>query len=102
MAFTNRVSNPSPAWDLPMLPGKLIESVTSSTPLVVGEFSGAKGEKYAMVVNLSLERTTQVKIKAVDGHGIQIVSAVDRVLSNYDEKLGLWLNAGQGVLLKVN
>ncbi|MGZ4972299.1 MAG: beta-galactosidase [Limisphaerales bacterium] len=97
-------SKPAPAADLTTLPGKLIEAVTSSTPVMVGEFSGAREtsasqERYAMVVNLSLESTTQLHLMAADQRLIKIVSAVDRSLSNYDAKNGLWLNPGQGVLL---
>ena len=93
----------APADGLPLLPGKLIEAVTSSesTSVMVGEFSGANGQRYAMLVNLSLERTTQLKIKTVGNGSLKIVSAVDRNLSNYDEKIGLWLNAGQGALLEI-
>lgn len=112
-------TKPAPAEDLPALPGKLIDSVTSSenTPLMIGEFAGPVGvnrelpksdmawrlrpEHYAILVNLSLERTTQVKIKTVGSNGMKIVSAIDRSLSQYDEKNGIWLNAGQGVLIQL-
>lgn len=95
----------APADGLPLLPGKLIESVTSSesAPVMVGEFSGSQGEHYAMLVNLSLERTAQMKVeiaRASGHHSIEIISPVDRSVSKYDRKLGLWLNPGQGMLLK--
>ena len=54
-----------------------------------------------MVVNLSLASTTQVNLTTADHRALKIVSAVDRSLSKYDEKNGLWLNAGQGVLLEL-
>jgi hypothetical protein len=60
-----------------------------------------RGSEYAMVVNLSLETTTQVMIKTVGNRSLKIVSAVDRSFSNYDPKNGIWLNAGQGFLLKL-
>jgi hypothetical protein len=92
--------------DLPTVPGKLIDSLTANEPLMIGEFSGRNGEHYAMLVNLSLERTTQVKINRSRrgdeaDSGIKIISAVNRSLSNYDQKLGFWLNAGQGVLVQL-
>jgi hypothetical protein len=96
-------TKPVPVADLPALPGKLIESVTSSTPVMIGEFAGAQAEHYAIVVNLSLEATTNVKIQMVAAtghHSLKIISAVDRSISDYDRKLGLWLNPGQGMLLK--
>jgi hypothetical protein len=109
---------PAATADLPVLPGKLIESVTSSgnVPVMVGEFGVSRspqsarrssetpfdGSNYAMVVNLSLERTTQVMIKTVGNRSLKIVSAVDRSLSKYDGKNGIWLNAGQGVLVEMD
>lgn len=92
---------PAPTAHLPLLPGKLIQSVTSTAPLMVGEFSDSNGDRYAMVVNLNLQDTAQTKISIVGGGGFKIVSPVDRSLSKYDTKQGLWLNAGQGMLLKL-
>ncbi|MGZ4971596.1 MAG: hypothetical protein ACXWDN_02465, partial [Limisphaerales bacterium] len=45
-------TKPAPIENLPALPGKLIESISSATPVMVGEFKGLHGESYAMVVNL--------------------------------------------------
>lgn len=93
---------PAPADGLPLLPGKLVESVASATPVMVGEFSGKNGDRYAMLVNLSLETTSQVKIKTVGAGTVQLVSAMDCSLSKYDGKQGVWLNPGQGILTKIN
>jgi hypothetical protein len=55
-----------------------------------------------MVVNLSLERSAQFTLKTMSPHiSIKVVSAVDGSSSVLNEKDGLWLVAGQGVLLKL-
>jgi hypothetical protein len=96
-------TEPAPASNLPLLPGKLIRSATCSAPVMVGEFSDANGKSYVMVVNLSLERSAKFFLKLNNPKGaVQIVSTVDRSLSAIDEKNGLWLVAGQGALLKLN
>jgi hypothetical protein len=95
-------TKPAPTDSLPLLPGKLIQSITSATPVMVGEFSGRDGTSYAMVVNLSLERTAQMMIKANADKRLSLISAVDRSASAYNKKNGLFLNAGQGMLLKID
>jgi hypothetical protein len=53
-----------------------------------------------MIVNLSLERSAKFTLTtAQPWESIKIVSAVDGSLSAFDQKNGLWLTAGQGVLL---
>jgi hypothetical protein len=39
-------------------------------------------------------------IKTSGGRELKIVSPIDRSLSNYDPKNGLWLTAGQGMLMQ--
>ncbi|MDB6058887.1 MAG: hypothetical protein JWO95_2731 [Verrucomicrobiales bacterium] len=95
-------TKPAPVEGLPLLPGKLIASISSATPIMVGEFSSPNGDAYAMIVNLSLEHTAQLKITANTGKNLSLVSAVDRSKSAYDNKHGLFLNAGQGMLLKID
>jgi hypothetical protein len=91
---------PAPVEDLPLLPGRLVEAVTCSTAVMVGEFRHASGDAYVMVVNLSLERSATFTLKLRQPrHFIQIVSAVDGSLSAFGQADGLWLVAGQGVLL---
>jgi hypothetical protein len=95
-------SAPSPVNELPLLPGKLVESVTSPTPVMVGEFKHQDGTDYLMVVNLSLETSAKFVLKSRNPvENISIVSAMDRSLSTLDQKDGWWLTAGQGVLLKL-
>lgn len=91
---------PAPVEDLPVLPGNLVESVNCPTPVMVGEFRHANGGAYVMVVNLSLERSAKFTLKPHRPYAaIKVVSAVDGSLSAFDLKDGLWLVAGQGVLL---
>jgi hypothetical protein len=94
---------PIPADNLPMLPGQLVESATCATPLMIGEFRGPNAQSYIMVVNLSLESSAKFNLKlARTGATLKIVSAIDRSTSAFDAANGLWLTAGQGVLLMVN
>lgn len=95
-------TSPPPADNLPLLPGALIESISSPVPVMVGEFKHSNGDSYVMIVNLSLERSAKFTLKTAQPHtSIQIVSAIDGSFSPFDQKDGLWLVAGQGVLLKL-
>jgi hypothetical protein len=88
---------------LPVLPGKLIEAVHCAAPLMIGEFQHPTGERYAMLVNLSLERSAKFTLKTKPAEAkIQIVSSIDRTLRRYHELDGHWLAAGQGVLLRID
>ncbi len=67
---------------------------------MVGEFRHVNGQPYVMVVNLSLEQSAKFVLTLAHPRGpIRVVSAVDGSLSAFDQKNGLWLTAGQGVLL---
>ncbi len=93
-------SAPAPVDNLPLLPGNLVEGVVCPTPVMVGEFKHRNGNSYVMVVNLSLERSAKFTLTTRQPYeSIKIVSAVDGSLSAFDQKGGLWLVAGQGVLL---
>jgi hypothetical protein len=95
-------SAPAPADNLPLLPGHLVKSAASAAPLMIGEFRQPDGQHYVMVVNLSLEISAKFHLTAIrPGASVQIVSAMDRSLSAFDQQTGLWLTAGQGVLLKL-
>jgi hypothetical protein len=94
-------TSPQPAASLPALPGGLIQNITAPTPLMIGEFAGDHGERYAMVVNLSLTESLQFKLTPKEANAsIQQVSPVDTSLSPLEPGNALWLAAGQGVLLK--
>ena len=96
-------SSPAPADGLPQLPGELITAVTSEYPVMVGELSDASGIRYAIVVNLSVERSTRVIPTTKTGNTkLEMVSAIDgrpRILDLAKEEF--WLNPGQGVLLRL-
>jgi hypothetical protein len=95
-------SAPAPVDNLPLLPGNLVEAVSCPTPVMVGEFKHADGDAYVMIVNLSLERSAKFTLATRQPReAIKIVSAVDGSLSAFDPKNGLWLVAGQGVLLSL-
>ncbi len=94
---------PASAQGLPLLPGKIIEHVTSTAPVIVGEFSGPAGPAYAMLVNLSLQQSAKLTIKTrVAGQPVRRISATDGHLHAFGpDKECVWLPAGQGVLLRV-
>jgi len=95
-------SAPPPVDGLPLLPGQLVEVVACPTPVMVGEFNHEDGEAYVMIVNLSLERSAKFTLTLRPPHDqIKVVSAVDGSLSAFDQKAGLWLTTGQGVLLRL-
>ena len=67
---------------------------------MVGEFNHKNGERYAMIVNLSLEKSALFTLKTnPPDRPIRLVSATDGSVCPFDAKAGLWLTAGQGVLL---
>jgi hypothetical protein len=97
---------------LPRLPGRLIKDVQSKAsprgvsdarpPLMIGEFAGDDRADYVMIVNLSLERSTNIVLHTQKEYANrQAVSPEDARLVPLDEKNGLWLVAGQGALIKL-
>jgi hypothetical protein len=96
-------TSPPPDGSLPVLPGELAESVTSATPLMVGEFADASsGETYAMLVNCALDRSTEIRVKARGTRQtMSQVSPADGSLSPIPTGDSFWLTPGQGVLLKL-
>jgi hypothetical protein len=92
-------SAPPPADGLPLLPGKLVESVRSPTQLMVGEFSGRDGT-FALVVNLNLKRSTTVVVRS-RAQTIRRVSPIDRSLTPLARGGSFGLAAGEGALLKL-
>ena len=113
--FTTPDIDPS----LPLLPGKVINSVECKQPLMIGEFESKKGNKYVMVVNLSLEKSARFILNTkIPNERIFAIPAVDEpyfseitknksdMKANTPERLKLkeqkayWLAAGQGVLIK--
>jgi hypothetical protein len=104
---------PPPTKSLPLLPGRIIKQVQSratthgtaradSPPVMVGEFTDEHGADYVMLVNLSLTRSTNLKLETIRTYkSKQTFSAQDGRLLPLDEQNGLWLVAGQGILVKL-
>lgn len=91
------------------LPGKHIESIKCAEPLMVGEFLDSDGNRYAMVVNLSMERSAKFTLSTKSGEegiytyvpsgndpGLPVIKKAD--LNNH--KKDYWLVAGEGILMK--
>jgi len=105
-------TSPPPVKTLPLLPGRVVKQVDSKAsprgiikaepPLMVGEFSDEKGTDFVMVVNLSLEKSTNIKLETVKPYKTkQRYSSEDGRLVPLDEKNGHWLSAGHGVLVRL-
>lgn len=95
-------TGPAPESSLPLLPGKWVDKVTAEAPMMIGEFVSANGTKYVMVVNLSLEKSAKFDIETqIPQEELWIVSPAENGhLTRPNRKNGIWLTAGQGVLLK--
>ncbi|OHB52890.1 MAG: hypothetical protein A2Y12_03590 [Planctomycetes bacterium GWF2_42_9] len=84
-------------------PGKLVRSIRSTSPLMIGEFESNERQHYAMIVNLSLQKSAKFFLDAQSTDTkIEIVSAEDATLRRFDVKEGEWLVAGQGVLIHLD
>jgi hypothetical protein len=105
-------SSPPPAPGLPLLPGRIVREVQSRVsvrnpgaaqpPIMVGEFRDAADVDHVMIVNLSLERSVNIKVDTVRPYAKQeFSSAEDARLTPLDVENGHWLVAGQGVLLRL-
>ncbi len=88
---------------LPAMPGTLVEDVDTTAPLMIGEFKHEDGRMFAMIVNLSLERSVRVTPKR-GGEAIKgrVISVVDGKAREINYKFGLWLTAGEGVLIELD
>ena len=116
--FTDPTIDPS----LPVLPGKIVTGVECSEPLMIGEFESVKGNRYVMVVNISLEHSARFVLKTnIDNERLfyvstgedtpyfrEIITSESRGATqvNSDEQKALskqkayWLPAGYGLLIK--
>jgi len=117
--FTDDAIHPS----LPLLPGNHVKGVNCKQPLMIGEFESNKGNKYVMVVNLSLEKSARFILDTkVPNERLFVVSAGEEtpyfaeisapkdlsptMKGSSKEQIALadqksyWLPAGQGVLIK--
>jgi hypothetical protein len=105
-------TSPPPDRALPLLPGRVVKRVQSTSsprglskaapPIMVGEFTDEGGTDYVLLVNLSLERSANIKFDTAKRYETrQTFSAEDGRLSPLDGRNGHWLTAGQGVLIKL-
>ena len=92
---------PPPADGLPVLPGKLVSEAVSDAPMMTGEFTDETGAGYVMAVNLSLERSARFSLKPGAPRTLEFLSAEDGSWRPMDSSAGLWLTAGQGVLVRL-
>jgi hypothetical protein len=69
---------------------------------MVGEFTAKDGTDYVMLVNLSLERSANIRLETIKTYKTkQVFSAENGRLAPLDEQKGPWLVAGQGALVKL-
>jgi len=95
-------TEPLPASGLAKLPGKWVREAKCATPLMIGEFAGADGAEYAMVVNLSLTQTAMFTLTFPEARpAVQVVSPVDGSMCPMAADHSYWLTPGQGVLLNL-
>jgi hypothetical protein len=93
---------PAPDESLPCLPGNYVTSVEASVPAMVGEFAGEFGLAYAVLVNLSQERSAIFSLVVRPGSGVDAAASVDDgQFDPIDVTNGIRLAAGQGVLLRL-
>jgi len=86
---------------MPTLPGDVVDSATADQPLMIGEFKDPDGGSWAMIVNLSLDRSTKFSFSSsVGGESTRHYSPVDGSALKLEAENSLWLTAGQGVLIK--
>jgi hypothetical protein len=96
-------TTPAPDQSLPLLPGGWAEKVVSDAPMMVGEFKSTDGSNYIMVVNLSLAKSAKFDLRTkIPNEELSIVTTgeEDHPLERVSHKNGIWLTAGQGVLIK--
>ncbi len=104
-------SGPALVESLPLLPGRIVREVqakasprgfaAAALPVMVGEFQDTAGVDHLMVVNLSLERSANVRVQTHKAYAVkQVFSAQDGHTVPLDEENGLWLTAGQGALIR--
>lgn len=116
-------TNPAVDLSLPLLPGEHVKHVQCEEPLMIGEFLSEKGNRYIMVVNLSLERSARFVLRtAIDRERLFVVNTGEEhpyfqeidetrlkstsMLGGTAEQLAMakerayWLPAGAGALIK--
>ena len=93
---------PLPDPSLPTLPGKLVQSIDSPTPLMLGEFADPTDSHYIMIVNLSLQQSAKIVLTMQHPpDALRIISPVDGSAATTKPSNGLWLTAGEGALIEL-
>jgi hypothetical protein len=101
-----------PSAEVPLLPGRVVQSVEAKisprghsnerAPVMVGEFAGADGTDYVMIVNLSLQHAAHITFNTQAPYRTrERVSPEDGRPVAWNDKDGMWLIAGQGVLVRL-
>lgn len=91
---------PTQVSGLPTLPEDYPLALEATTPLMVGEFSGADGQYY-LLANLSLERSARVTPRLRGEASLELCSLTDGSFRGHASAQALWLPAGQGALLRI-
>jgi hypothetical protein len=105
-------TNPPAFEELPPLPGRIVEAVESRSsikgysdakpPIMVGEFEGEDGCDYVMLVNLSMEKSANIKLRTRKTYSArECISSQNGSASPLDEENGHWLVPGQGALIRL-
>ena len=116
-------TTPAPEPSLPVLPGEYVKSIESDCPMMVGEFLSKNGERYILVVNLSLEKSANFVVNTINPDELMytvslgedtpyLVDFEASKRSAFSAKTGwkpkteaelgkgLWVPAGEGIMIK--
>ncbi|HEU5315583.1 MAG TPA: hypothetical protein VFX49_05695, partial [Chloroflexota bacterium] len=94
-------AEPWRAAEIDPLPGRVIEAIDAPDAVMAGEFSDSDGGDYALLVNLSLERSQKVVPHLAGGRQATAASPDDGAFRPLDATKGIWLPPGQGILLRL-
>lgn len=95
-------TSPAPVESAPLLPGEVVRGLKTDVPMMLGEFIAHDGARWAMVVNLSLQKSAKVALDLQEGYQQgTVISAEDGSELGMEEGNAVWLAAGQGALIKV-
>ena len=93
---------PAPEASLAVLPGKWVQKVETTVPMMIGEFKSINDTNYVMVVNLSLEKSARFDLTTgiPDEKLSMLALGENGEFVPLNRENGIWLTAGQGVLIK--
>jgi hypothetical protein len=95
-------TSPAPEAPIAGLPGKWVQKVETTVPMMVGEFKSVNDTNYVMVVNLSLEKSARFDLTTgIPNERLSMLTLGENgEFVNVKGEHGIWLTAGQGVLIK--